>query len=71
MVVEFIKDISDIKAAEEELRCREAELSSIFRVAPAGIGLIRNRVLRQVNERICQMLAYSNDELVGQKTEIL
>ena len=71
MVVEFIKDISDIKAAEEELRCREAELSSIFRVAPAGIGLIRNRVLRRVNERMCQMLAYSNDELVGQKTKIL
>jgi PAS domain S-box-containing protein len=49
----------------------EASLRSIFRVAPVGIGLVHNRVLTQVNERICEMLGYAAEELEGRSARIL
>ena len=41
----------------------EASLKSIFRVAPIGIGVVHDRVLSQVNDRVCEMLGYSAEEL--------
>jgi two-component system cell cycle sensor histidine kinase/response regulator CckA len=52
-------DISDAKRTEKAL-------GSIFRAAPTGIGVVRNRVIETVNERICEMLGYEASELVGQ-----
>lgn len=49
----------------------EAVLSSIFRVAPVGIGLLANRVILEANERLCEMVGYSPDELVGQNAQLL
>jgi len=59
-------DITELKRAEQTLREREATLASVFRAAPVGIGLERDRVLARVNDTICQMLGYSRDELLGQ-----
>jgi PAS domain S-box-containing protein len=59
------------KGAEEALRRNEATLSSIFRAAPVGIGLVSDRALRQVNDRLCEMVGYSSDELVGKSARIL
>jgi len=69
--VEITKDITERKQAEEVLRENEARLQSIFRAAPIGIGLVSNRILLQVNDRICEMLGYSSDELIGKSTRIL
>ena len=55
----------------DALREREASLRSIFRVAPIGIGVVRNRVLTQVNDRICEMLGYAAEELEGCSARIL
>jgi PAS domain S-box-containing protein len=55
----------------DALRQREASLRSIFRVAPIGIGVVRNRVLTQVNDRICEMLGYAAEELEGCSARIL
>ena len=55
----------------DALRESEASLRSIFRVAPIGIGVVHNRVLSQVNERICDMLGYSAEELEGRSARIL
>ena len=54
-----------------EHRQAEASLRSIFRVAPIGIGVVHNRVLTQVNDRICEMIGYAAEELVGQSARIL
>lgn len=59
------------KRIDEELRRREQWLSSIFRVAPAGIGVVADRVFRQVNERVCEMTGYSEEELLNQSARIL
>lgn len=59
------------KQAEESLRQRESILKSIFRAAPTGIGMVYNRVITQANERLCQILGYSEEELLGQSARIV
>ena len=59
------RDITELKRAEEILREREVTLTSIFRMAPVGIGLERDGLLARVNDQICSMLGYSREELVG------
>lgn len=44
----------------------KALLSSVFRVAPVGIGLVIDRRILQANERFCEMVGYTPDELIGQ-----
>jgi PAS domain S-box-containing protein len=64
-------DITERKRAEEALREREATLESILRAAPVGIGLVVNRVLMQINDRCCDMVGRSRQELLGQNARIL
>jgi len=54
-----------------ENRALLASLQSIFRAAPVGIGVVSNRVLLQVNDRICEMTGYTREELIGQSARIL
>jgi PAS domain S-box-containing protein len=70
-VLAYVRDITDRERAEAALRESEAMLKSIFRAAPTGIGLVSNRVLLAVNDRICEMAGYSREELVGQSARIL
>lgn len=65
------RDITERKRAEVALQASEARLQSIFRAAPVGIGLVRQRILLDVNERICEITGYSREELVGQSARIL
>ncbi len=64
-------DVTDRRRATQALREREATLQSIFRAAPTGIGMTTNRILRRVNHRLCQMVGYTSDELIGQSARIL
>lgn len=64
-------DITERKQAEEALRYSEATLKSIFRAAPTGIGLVENRVLKRINDRICEMTGYSRDELLRHSSRML
>jgi PAS domain S-box-containing protein len=65
------RDITERVQAAEALRTSEASLKSIVGVAPVGIGLLRERVLLGVNERVCEMTGYAADELVGQSARVL
>ena len=50
----------------------EPSLSSIFRAAPIGIGVVSdNRVFKEVNLRLCKMLCYSREELLGKSARML
>jgi len=49
----------------------ELRLSSIFRAAPACIGVVKNRILLDVNNYMCELLGYKNEELVGHSARIL
>lgn len=64
-------EITDRKLAQETLRLNEERLQSVIRVAPTGIGVVRNRVFSEVNQRICEMTGYAPEELIGKSSLIL
>jgi two-component system cell cycle sensor histidine kinase/response regulator CckA len=64
-------DMTERRRAQEALCENEATLKSIFRAAPAGIGMLSNRILKRVNDRICEMTGYSREELVEQSARML
>lgn len=64
-------DVTDRVRAEAEVKESKSKLESIFRAAPTGIGLVSNRVLLEVNDRICQMTGYSSNELIGKDAKML
>lgn len=71
LVAEFNIDVTDRKRVEEELRAGENYLRSVFRAAPVGIGIVRDRVLTEVNPTMCSMTGYTRDELLGRSARIL
>ncbi len=64
-------DITERKNLEETLRESEEKMSSIFRVAPTGMGVMKNRIIMEVNDKICEMTGYSAQELVCQSIRML
>lgn len=67
----FITDIQDRKEHELALREHEWRLECIFGALPSGVGFARNRVLVEVNARLCEMSGYSQAELLGHSTRVL
>ena len=65
------RDVTDRVRSQEQLRESEATLRSIFRAAPIGIGLVSNRVLLRANERLCEIVGYAPEELIGQSARLL
>jgi PAS domain S-box-containing protein len=72
-VIASLQDITERKEIEKALQDNEERLESIFRASPSGIGLVSSpdRIILKVNERLCTMLGYSQDELVGKSARIL
>ena len=64
-------EITERKRSEEALQDSEDMLRSIFRAAPTGIGVVSDRVITQANERLCEILGYSKDELLGQSARMV
>jgi PAS domain S-box-containing protein len=44
---------------------------SIIRAIPMGVGVVKRRVLMEVNERVCEITGYSERELTGCHARIL
>ncbi|HEX41078.1 MAG TPA: PAS domain S-box protein, partial [Phycisphaerales bacterium] len=63
----------DAESSRDDRRLADSRrrLESIFRAAPTGIGLVANRVLLDVNDRVCEMTGYSRAELIGRSARIL
>ena len=65
------QDITERLRSLEEVRLQENRIQSIFRSAPIGIGLVINRTMKEVNEELCKIVGYSNDELINQNARML
>lgn len=70
-VIHIAADITQKKQMEEALQRSASTLRSIFQAAPIGIGLVSNRILKQVNDRLCRMVGYSREELLEKSARIL
>jgi len=70
-VVLVFRDVTEDYAKDQALRDSEDRLRSVFRVAPIGIGVVVDRVLKEVNEQACAMTGYPQEELLGQSSRIL
>ncbi|MBA4000253.1 PAS domain S-box protein [Brevundimonas sp.] len=62
-------DVTDTRMVEDALRDNEAELTAMVEQAAAGIvkADLNGRILK-VNDRFCEMLGYSRDEILGKTT---
>ncbi len=67
----LLEDISDQKRDAERIRKSEVRLRSIFKVSPVGIGVVADRGVLEVNDRICRMTGYAEHELVGKSVRLL
>jgi two-component system, cell cycle sensor histidine kinase and response regulator CckA len=58
------------QSIQNRLPENESRLRSIFLAAPVGIGLVADRIIKDANDRLCDMTGYSRDELVGRNARI-
>ncbi len=62
----IVRDISDKKRAETTIRESEHRFRAIFEHAPVGINYLDlNTMSRRINQRWCDILGYSKDELIN------
>jgi PAS domain S-box-containing protein len=66
-----IFDITDRKLAVDALIQSEEKVHSILRAAPTGIGVVANRIFRDVNTRMCELTRYTREELLGNSARML
>jgi PAS domain S-box-containing protein len=64
------REIRNHELVEKKLRESGTYLKSILKAAPIGIGLVKNRVLEWLSDRMSEMLGYSEGELVGQSAKV-
>ena len=69
--VTVVHDIDKRKKAEEARRQSEKTLKAILAASPAGIGLVRNRVLGWANNAMYHMVGYAPGSLLGENVRVL
>lgn len=57
--------------AQKEVLEKQAWIESIFKAAPVGIGVVKDRILMDTNQHLCRMTGYSSRELLGKSSRIL
>lgn len=67
----ILYDLTERYEAGRALQESRDLLNSIFRAAPVGIGLVANRIILEANDRLCAMVGYTREELVGQSARLL
>ena len=65
------QEISERMQAEDELRQSEAMLSSVFKAAPIGLCIMKNRIYQSANKAWCEKFGYSETDLIGRTTQFL
>ncbi len=67
----IFSDITSRKKTEAELILSEEQIRNILRVQPVGVGLVVDRMLKEVNDQYCEIVGYSREEIQGRSTRFL
>ncbi len=67
----LLADVTAVRRTDRELKARESTLRSLFRAAPIGIVVIRDRVVLNANDSTCELTGYSLEEILDQNTRLL
>ncbi len=67
----IIRDITERKQAELELKTSRESLENIFKASPIGIGIVEGRRFVKVNDAFLNMLGYTPDEIINISTRII
>jgi diguanylate cyclase (GGDEF)-like protein/PAS domain S-box-containing protein len=70
-VVHAFRDVTERIEMERTVREAGEKLKSIFRAAPTGIGVVVDWVFKEANDRLCEMVGYSKEELIGQSSRMI
>ena len=65
MVLATVRDITELAKANDKLRNSENKLQKIFDILQVGAGLLSGRNIFEVNNKTCELIGYSREELVG------
>ena len=71
VVIAVGRDISERKNAEDSLRLSKNRIDSIFRVVPIGIGVVKDRLILELNPQLSVITGYEINELRNQNSIIL
>ncbi len=63
--------LSFMKGIEEGKDFNLDVLKSIFRSAPVGMALVKDRIILEINDMICNMTGYSREEMLGRDSRFL
>ena len=61
----------DTTQKEKQIKANQDYLNSIFRAAPVGIGVVKNRVLQKINSTIIKMTGYQPKDILGENALVL
>jgi PAS domain S-box-containing protein len=71
VLVEAIVMAFELFEAQQTIKRSENHLQSVLRSAPTGIGIVVDRVITEVNNRVCEMVGYPREELIGNSIRML
>ena len=69
--VTVVHNIDERKRAEQARRHSEETLEAILAASPAGIGMVRNRILGWANKAMYKMVGYEPGSLFGKNVRLL
>lgn len=70
--IEVIEELTEHLALKDaEIQKSEKRLRTVLDLAPLGMFLVTNRIIRWSNKKLCDLTGYSFDELKHQSTRIL
>lgn len=64
-------DITDQRQQEIESRQSHDKMMSILRVAPAGIGVLQQRMFLEINDKFCEITGYERSELLNKSIRLI
>jgi PAS domain S-box-containing protein len=67
-----VRDVTDRKRAEEDLRESEIMLRSVFTAVPLAIAVVdTDKVVKNINDGMTEMFGYPRDEMIGRNVRFL